>query len=51
MTDIYNSVVALIGPVPAGAEPIVYIVCCIMALYMLTFVSGFIGSFFYTGKR
>lgn len=50
MTNIYEAVVRLIGPVPAGAEPVVYIVCCVIALYMLTFVAGFIGGFFYTGK-
>ncbi len=51
MSNIYNAVVRLVGPVPAGAEPVVFVFCCIVALYMLTFVSGFIGAFFYTGRK
>lgn len=51
MNSIYDAVVRLVGAVPAGAEPVVYVFCCIIALYMLTFVSGFVGAFFYTGKR
>lgn len=36
---IYNAIVELIGPVPYGAEPILY-VCCVLVLVWL------LGTFF-----
>lgn len=51
MNTIYDAVVRLVGDVPSGAEPIVYVFCLILCLFMIDFVSGFVRSWFYTGRK
>lgn len=43
---IYNAVVALVGDVPAGAEPLIYIFCLIFALFMLDSVTSLFVAIF-----
>lgn len=42
---LYNAVVDLIGPVPAGVEPILYICCVIVLVWLLGSFFGLLWSF------
>lgn len=44
MATIYESVVALVGTVPSGCEPIVYVLSCVVLLFLLQQAFGVIYS-------
>lgn len=44
--SIYQAVTALLGDVPTGTEPIVYIFCMILCLFLTNSIISFIFSFF-----
>lgn len=44
--SIYEALVALLGPVPTGTEPIVYVFCMILALFVVNSVISFVFSWF-----
>lgn len=41
---LYQEIVTLIGEVPPGFEPLVYVVCCIVFLWFLQFFSTVLWS-------
>ena len=42
---IYEKVVELIGPVPVGLEPVLYIVCCLVLIWLLSTFFSVLWSF------
>lgn len=44
--SIYEAVISLIGDVPTGTEPIVYVFCMILALFVTNSIVSFVFSFF-----
>lgn len=46
MSSIYEVVVALLGEVPSGMEPVVYVFCMIIALFMVNCVMSVFASVF-----
>lgn len=51
---LYDEIVALIGPVPAGLEPVFYIVCALILVWLLSTFFSILWNFFMMiggGKR
>ena len=46
MDTIYSAFVALVGDVPAGYEPVVYIISASFAFYLVSVFFGFFTSLF-----
>ena len=43
---LYEKIVELIGPVPAGLEPVLYIVCCLILVWLLSTFFSILWNFF-----
>lgn len=42
---LYEKVVELVGPVPAGAEPVLYLVVCLVLVWLLSTFFSVLWSF------
>lgn len=42
---LYDKVVELVGPVPAGLEPVLYIVCVLVLIWLLSTFFSVLWSF------
>lgn len=43
---IYDAIVSLVGTVPAGMEKFIYVVSCVVLLFLLCGTFTFLGSLF-----
>lgn len=46
MSTIYEAVVALLGDVPSGMEPVVYVFCMVLSLFFVNCVMSVFASVF-----
>lgn len=46
LSTVYEAVVALIGEVPNGMEPVVYVFCMVFSLFLLNSVVSILGAVF-----
>lgn len=46
MSTLYQAVISAIGPVPTGAEPIVYIFCLVLLMFLLNGCLSIVNSAF-----
>lgn len=46
MSTLYAALISLVGDVPAGCEPYVYIFCCIMVLWLANMICTLISAMF-----
>ena len=46
MSDVYTALIALVGPVPEGLEPYVYLFCCFLVLWLLNMLCVLISALF-----
>ena len=42
---LYEKIVELVGDVPAGMEPVVYVVCCLILVWLLSTFFSILWSF------
>lgn len=46
MSTVYEAVVALVGAVPQGMEPVVYVFCMILSLFLVNCVMSIFAAVF-----
>lgn len=46
MSTLYAALISLVGDVPAGTEPYVYLFCCIMVLWLMNMLCTLISAMF-----
>lgn len=44
MTTIYDALIELVGAPPAGLEPLIYCISCVVLLFLLLSAFSFIGA-------
>lgn len=44
MISLYDAVVEVVGTPPVGMEPLVYVICCVILLFLLSTAFRLIGE-------